>query len=212
MDNAIDNAPSIIEAAAQSTLGILALLILTVGVIAYLFFKTSSDRVKVVIFSMIFVGMAGFGLVILSEANPAASRPNVAIDESTERPASTPTGTSEDAAPGPTLVDEPADPPSGPDRTEISLAYLGDQYNCTLDLEIAIGDRTFVPQGNVFRASDVAEGRQPYEINGRIQCPYVGECQARGQGTLAVTPNASYNVVWVNNEVAMCDVVLQRGS
>lgn len=218
MDTTIENAPSIIEAAAQSTLGILALLILTVGVIAYLFFQKSSDRVKVVIFSMIFIGMAGFGLVILSEASPAAPGPVAQAEGRPDRAAQSGEGESvqEPSEGDVPLVDpipvESEEPPSEPARTEISLAYLGDLYNCSLQLQIAIGDRTFVPQGNVFQATGVLEGRQPYEVSGWIQCPYVGQCEAAGDGTLAVVPNASYNVVWQNNEVGVCNVVLQRGS
>ncbi len=218
MDNALDNAPSVIEAAAQSPLGILALLILTVGVIAYLFFQKSSDRVKVVIFSMIFVGMAGFGLVILVQAAPTPSPgdgPERTVGRSTEalredRP--TPEADRPAQAGPPAarpLVD--VEEPEPARRTEISLAYLGDLYSCGLQLQVRIGDQTAVPQGNSFRMSGVLEGPQPYEIRGSIQCPYVGSCEAVGEGTLTVVPNAAYNVVWQGTDSGLCDVTLQRG-
>lgn len=220
MDNALDNAPSIIEAAAQSTLGILALLILTVGAIAYLFFRESGDRVKVVIFSMIFVGAAGFGLVVLSESSGATAGTRSSEETGpAERDddGETPPADSDGSADRTTLVEDsdteatpPPEPPP-PDRTQITLTYLGDMYACGLQLQVRIGDRTFTPQNNVFQANDILEGRQSYEIDGIIQCESLGSCEARGSGTLDVVPNASYSVVWQNTEYAVCDVILQRG-
>lgn len=214
MDTAIESAPSIIEAAAQSTLGILALLILTVGVIAYLFFGKSSDRVKVVIFSMIFVGMAGFGLVVLGESTEART-------SQVERRDEPPPVREGEEAPLDGGVEPPRRDPAGPDpessrtppsdRTEITLTYAGDMYGCVLDLEVTIGDRHFVPQSNMLRADDVSEGRQPYEVAGIISCPDLGTCEAYGSGTLDVAPNAVYGLSWQNEAVGACAVVLHRG-
>jgi hypothetical protein len=211
MDSVADNAPSIIEAAAQSTLGILALLILTVGVIAYLFFGKSSDRVKVVIFSMIFVGMAGFGLVILGQASAEPQRadpgpPGPVVDDGGG-------GGSDDPGPEPNGPDDPPDEPERPpadDRTEITLTYAGDPYGCELDLTIGIGDQTYRPQSNVFQATGLRDGRQPYVVEGGIACPGVGMCDVYGGGTLDVAPNAVYGLSWQNTDYATCEAVLHR--
>ena len=218
MDSVADNAPSIIEAAAQSTLGILALLVLTVGVIAYLFFRNSGDRVKVGVFSMIFVGAAGFGLAVVGAAspNPAEGQPappetggtisgGGVVNEEAEANLDRPLDPVDVQLP-----DTPEEPSS--ERAEISLAYLGDLYGCALQLQVQIGDRTFQPENAVYRIDDVPTGRQPYEISGVISCGVAGACEASGAGTLDVEPNAGYNVVWHSTEYATCDVVLQRGS
>jgi len=61
MNELIKNLPDIITAAAQSYLGILALLSVALSVLAYLFFARASDKVKVGIFVLLFLGVAGFG-------------------------------------------------------------------------------------------------------------------------------------------------------
>ena len=63
------NLPAIISAAAQSTLGILALMIIALAVLAYIFFKGEGAKVKVAIFSMLFIGVAGFAAVVIRSAN-----------------------------------------------------------------------------------------------------------------------------------------------
>jgi hypothetical protein len=58
------NLPQIITAAAQSLLGILALLALALSVLAYFFFASASEKVKVGIFAMLFLGVTGFGVAM----------------------------------------------------------------------------------------------------------------------------------------------------
>src|SRR5271156_51022 len=60
------NAPDIIREAAKSPLGILALIILLVAVLAIRFFppKKSSEKTRALIFGMIFVGVLMFGFAI----------------------------------------------------------------------------------------------------------------------------------------------------
>lgn len=222
MDSVAENAPSIIEAAAQSPLGIIALLILTAGALAYLFFGKAGDRVKVAVFTMFFVAMAGFGLLVLgspSEAEPARSDGG---PERTDAEAygggvsDDPDGA--DPAPPDDAPDDEAEParaaPARPQarRAEVTLTYAGDFYGCNLQVQIDIGDRTFRPQTNPFQARDLLPGPQPYEIGGVITCPaYDAMCEARGSGTLDVVPNAVYGLSWQNTEYGVCDVFLHRG-
>lgn len=58
------NLPQIISAAAQSQLGILALLSIALSVLAYFFFSAASEKVKVGIFGMLFLGVMGFGFAM----------------------------------------------------------------------------------------------------------------------------------------------------
>ena len=61
METLIDKLPEIIREAAQSNLGILALLSIALSVLAYLFFAKSSEKIKVGIFALLFFGVIGFG-------------------------------------------------------------------------------------------------------------------------------------------------------
>jgi len=63
----IEHAPDIIEKAAQSPLGIFALMILVVGVLAVLFFERAPVRVRVFIFVLIFGGVSAFGVAVVRE-------------------------------------------------------------------------------------------------------------------------------------------------
>lgn len=61
METLFKNAPYIIEQAAKSELGILALMILAVCVIALLFFRRESAAMKTLIFFLLFSGIFVFG-------------------------------------------------------------------------------------------------------------------------------------------------------
>jgi hypothetical protein len=61
LDKLIERLPEIITAAAQSHLGILALLSISLAVLAYVFFAKASEKVKVGIFVLLFLGVFGFG-------------------------------------------------------------------------------------------------------------------------------------------------------
>jgi len=64
MDKLIERLPEIITAAAQSYLGTLALLSVALSVLAYFFFAKASEKVKVGIFVLLFLGVLGFGVAI----------------------------------------------------------------------------------------------------------------------------------------------------
>lgn len=72
MDAVIEHLPQIITAAAQSYLGILALLSVALAVLAYFFFASASEKVKVGIFVLLFLGVAGFGAAMFRAAPTAA--------------------------------------------------------------------------------------------------------------------------------------------
>lgn len=65
MDELIKHTPGIIEAAAKSTLGIFALMIIALSVLGYLFFHKSSERTRAAIFVLMFVGVVTFGFALL---------------------------------------------------------------------------------------------------------------------------------------------------
>ena len=209
MEPVADNAPQIIEAAAQSPLGILALLVLVVGIVAVLLFRESPDKVKLVCFSMIFAGAAGFGLAVLWQATPDRAVPGQAgppTVDPMEGPADEP-----EAAPATPREATPAlAAPAEPERAAITLSYAGDVYGCLLDLAIDVGDQSIRPSTNVVRLDGVEVGRQPYRVRGTIGCPGIGACQVDGAGTLAVAPGAVFDLVWSNDTPGGCSATFTR--
>jgi hypothetical protein len=70
-----DNIPEIISAAAQSRLGMLALLVILLAAVGYGLFRKAAESTRLVIFSMLFVGVCGFGVAVLradSQGSPPA--------------------------------------------------------------------------------------------------------------------------------------------
>lgn len=98
MDKLAESLPEIIGAAAQSPLGMLALLSVALSVLAYVFFSGASEKVKVGIFVLLFLGVVGFAAALfdaspntqgqgLADAPPAPSpgaQPAPALRESAE--------------------------------------------------------------------------------------------------------------------------------
>lgn len=77
MDQLFKSLPDIIKAAAQSRLGILALLVVALAILAYVFFARASAKVRVGIFVLLFAGVAGFGVAVLRSTD-AGAPPKVA--------------------------------------------------------------------------------------------------------------------------------------
>ena len=83
MDNLIEGLPEIITAAAQSYLGILALLSVALSVLAYFFFAKASEKVKVAIFVLLFLGVFGFGVAMfrVSHDSPTPTPGRTALSQ-----------------------------------------------------------------------------------------------------------------------------------
>lgn len=75
MDKLIESLPEIISAAAQSYLGILALLSVSLSVLAYFFFAKASEKVKVGIFVLLVLGVFGFGGAMFRVSTDASLSP-----------------------------------------------------------------------------------------------------------------------------------------
>lgn len=67
--------PDIIKAAAQSRLGILALLVVALSILAYVFFARASVKIRVGIFVLLFAGVMGFGTAVLRASDPGVPAP-----------------------------------------------------------------------------------------------------------------------------------------
>ena len=74
MEEFFQQVPSIIEVAAKSRLGILALLVLATGVLGFLFFRRASSSTRLIVFFAFFFGAASFTVaVFLSSPEPPAA-------------------------------------------------------------------------------------------------------------------------------------------
>lgn len=92
--------------------------------------------------------------------------------------------------------------------TDITLLYAGDQWVCTLDLNINVGGRGIRPSGNTVELKNVPLGNQNYTISGLISCS-IGSCTARGQDIINITPNGTYYIVWIPEQGdGVCEIGL----
>ena len=79
MDKLFERLPDIITAAAQSNLGILALLSVALSVLAFFFFAKASEKVKVAIFVILFLGVVAFGVAMFRASDGAPPRTRAAM-------------------------------------------------------------------------------------------------------------------------------------
>lgn len=75
MEQLFKSLPDIIKAAAQSQLGILALLVVALSILAYVFFARASVKTRVGIFVLLFAGVIGFGAAVLRASDPVVVPP-----------------------------------------------------------------------------------------------------------------------------------------
>lgn len=187
----------IIREAATSPLGILALIVLLLGSLAVVFFGKSSEKARLTVWGMAFGGALLFGFAILSaEQGPAGGGQEVP-----PAPASGGGNVVEQDRPSSASDDPPSaasgEQPVAPSRAAIQISYAGDPYGCQLPLTIAVGDRSFAPQGHLARLEDVPLGTQPYQIYGVISCPSLGgACAVDSEGAIEVAAGRTYHLVW----------------
>ena len=84
-------------------------------------------------------------------------------------------------------------------QVSVTLNYMGDMYDCALDLSINIGGQNYRPTGNSVQLSGLGSGNQNYSINGFIDCGYDGNCAATGNGQVFIEANANYYIMWNYN-------------
>ncbi|AEV33309.1 hypothetical protein Oweho_2338 [Owenweeksia hongkongensis DSM 17368] len=79
-----------------------------------------------------------------------------------------------------------------------NLIYMGDMYNCILDITVNIAGQTIQPTGNRLLMQNLRTGNQTYSINGLIGCG-TERCQATGTGEVFIQQGANYYVMWNYN-------------
>ena len=81
MDGLFEHLPAIISAAAQSVLGLFALLSVALAVLAYFFFARARVEVRIGIFVLLFVGVAAFGVAVFRASGAGVAVAPTAHDE-----------------------------------------------------------------------------------------------------------------------------------
>ena len=82
---------------------------------------------------------------------------------------------------------------------DVTLNYMGDIYDCALDLRINIAGQTYTPTGNSVLLRDLKSGNQSFSVTGQIDCGYEGSCVASGSGQVYIVANTNYYVMWNYN-------------
>lgn len=100
-----------------------------------------------------------------------------------------------------------------PERTTVNLVYSGNNLpNCSLFVEIRIGDQVVVPSGLQFSVSNIQTGDVEYAVGGDISCLDGSGCQALGSGVITIRENQNLFIEWgVAADLSHCPVVLIPG-
>jgi hypothetical protein len=78
--------PDIIRAASTSPLGIFALMIVAISVLAWIFFKDVGERLRAAVFIMLFVGVAAYGFAIANSFRGDTPITGIVLDERSGKP------------------------------------------------------------------------------------------------------------------------------
>jgi hypothetical protein len=154
--------PAIIAEAAKSPLGIFALMIISLAILGFFFFKEASERTRIAIFVMLFVGVAVFGLSIVRTT--AVTESASPVDAGRAEPAA--------GASAAEAAARPSDDPSvktilGTWRAEV-IYYPPRSFTESFEFEI-VGDKlttraTFLTSPRGVFNSKVANGVVSFEI------------------------------------------------
>ncbi len=92
---------------------------------------------------------------------------------------------------------EPVRSEASNNRTaSITLNYMGDLYDCSLELYLNIGGKIINPTSNQFNVSAVPAGSQNFSVSGTIDCGINGSCEASGNGSINIVESDNYYIVW----------------
>jgi CHAT domain len=103
----------------------------------------------------------------------------------------------------------------GPDfegqrRGHVFIEYPGDQYACTVNIRVFVGDRSYQPTGQRFVAEDIPIGNVLYIIEGAIACPTIGTCNATGRDVVDLASGDTLHLLWRNTTYGQCQVSLVK--
>ena len=187
--------PGIIAAAAVSTLGVLSLIVLGVGLLAWAFFKGSGEGVKIGVFASILIAAVGFGAATIRESRAYGGGEAPATGEM----ATGGTPTEPVSLPAEPVSQPPAPAPSSPTRDVTSkldttspsadpLSFWEDSFGFTHAVTTS-GSRT---QGMIYKGN-VRAGFTHGTISGsNVQFHFVNfVTNSEGDCSALVTPDGT---------------------
>jgi hypothetical protein len=89
-EKAVESLPGVIEKAAQSPLGILALMIVLIGLLGYTFFAKAKMRLRMAMFVLILGGVVAFGIAVARRLGPATAAQSSTAHPEAQAPAQPP--------------------------------------------------------------------------------------------------------------------------
>jgi hypothetical protein len=112
MNEFLRNLPEVIRASASSNLGILALIIIALAIMALFFFRQAAERTRIWVFILFFGGALAFGITVLRETTNL--QPSDETSDTPQPIVSSPTQTPAPAKPAAAPADESPTPQTVP--------------------------------------------------------------------------------------------------
>jgi hypothetical protein len=87
MEDLAEQLPTMIAEAAKSPLGLFALMVISLSILGFFFFREASEKTRVAIFVMLFLGVAAFGIsIVQTDANTKSMAEPGAVAGTDEKP------------------------------------------------------------------------------------------------------------------------------
>lgn len=183
MSHAIDQAPKIIREAAKSPLGLLALVVLALAVLAFLFFHDASELVRIVIFCALLLGAGLFS----AKAFQIASAERIASQAASH---SSPNGRSLESDTPPVRVQVAAHG-EGDAPFEVDAIVIEDDTHMVLSADPAFK----ITHGSMKQAAARAANARTFELGCVVVKP------GRPALFLAIVHDLSKEPTWTENSV-----------
>jgi TIR domain len=87
-------------------------------------------------------------------------------------------------------------PPPAPVTATVVLQYAADKHNCTPDVTVRVGTKSFHPNTNSFAVSGLTPGPADYSVNGVVACPGRTASKVAGSGAMDIKEGAVFAIGW----------------
>lgn len=191
----LDDFPDIIKEASRSSLGIIALSILTLAVLGIIFFKKSGEKIRLVIFFTIFIGIGLLATALIRAGN--SSNSVTQESESHEAVGREPTGPTTSII----LFYDVNDPTTGSFQ---NCGFILTKENILINSKVPVS----LSGQNPVIIDKVPVGKVTYKLTTQIFCQNIGTCNATGSDTVTVSHNSRYKVKWRNTAQGICSIFL----
>ncbi|MEP6390342.1 MAG: serine protease [Halioglobus sp.] len=101
---------------------------------------------------------------------------------------------------------------ASPTAGDISLRYQGDEWGCTLNLDIQFESNgmAYSLNANPYQISGMTLGEDYYYIDGNISCPSPRwSCAGTGEDSIVLENGSVFDILWQGNDDESCSVWLE---